>query len=64
MTKCRQKYRVIGFRVFNPWEDEAFAAYVADYRSQGRSVRRFTREVRAGGTSSIVYVAIVREAVP
>jgi len=64
MTKGKKQYRVIATRVFNLWEDQAFSAYVADYRSLGRSVRKFTRDVRAGGTSTVVYVAVVREAVP
>jgi hypothetical protein len=64
MTKRKKTYRVIATRVFNVWEDEAFSAYAADYRSLGRSVRTFTREVRAGGTSTLVHVAVVREAVP
>ena len=64
MTKGKKQYRVIASRVFNLWEDQAFSTYAADYRSLGHSVRTFTREVRAGGTSTLVHVAVVREAVP
>jgi hypothetical protein len=64
MTKGKKQYRVIASRIFNVWEYMAFSTYAADYRSVGRSVRTFSREVRAGGTSTLVYVAVVREAVP
>jgi hypothetical protein len=64
MTVGKKKYRVVAARVFNLWEDEALSAYAGDYRSLGRSVRTFTREVRAGGTSTMVHVAVVREAMP
>jgi hypothetical protein len=64
MTAVKKRYRVVAARVFNVWEDEALSAYAEDYRSLGRSVRTFTREVRAGGTSTMVHVAVVREAMP
>jgi hypothetical protein len=61
--KNRKQYRVIATRVFNLWEKEALATYTCDYRAVGRSVRLFVRDVRAGGTYTRVYVAIVREAI-
>jgi hypothetical protein len=64
MGSGKKQYQVVATRVFNLWEDEALAAYEEDYRLLGRSVRRFTRDVRAGGTSTTVHVAVVREALP